>query len=80
MPRTTIDLDGSVLEGLRRVSRREAKSMGQVASELLAPALAAERSGAGTPAFKLRTARLGEPRVDLEDKEALWAALEERSG
>ena len=81
MPRTTIDLDGSVLEGLRRASRREAKSMGQVASELLAPALvAAERSGSGAPAFKLRTGRLGEPRVDLEDKDALWTALEERSG
>ncbi len=81
MPRTTIDLDGSVLEGLRRVSRREAKSMGQVASELLAPALVGtERSGADAPAFKLRTACLGEPRVDLEDKEALSAALEEPSG
>jgi len=81
MPRTTIDLDGSVLEGLRRVSRREAKSMGQVASELLAPALVGtERSSAGPPAFKLRTARLGETRVDLEDKAALWGALEERSG
>ena len=80
MPRTTIDLDGSVLEGLRRVGRREAKSMGQVASELLAPALVGtERSGAGAPAFKLRTARLGEPRADLEDKDALWAALEECS-
>ncbi|MGI8945230.1 MAG: antitoxin [Thermoleophilaceae bacterium] len=81
MPRTTIDLDGSVLEGLRRVSRREAKSMGQLASELLAPALAGtERSRTGVPAFTLRTARLGEPRVDLEDKDALRAALEERSG
>ncbi len=80
MPRTTIDLDGSVLEGLRRASRRQAKSMGQVASELLAPALAGpERSGAGVPAFKLRTARLGKLRVDLEDKDALWLALEERS-
>ena len=81
MPRTTIDLDGSVLEGLRSVSRRQSKSMGQVASELLAPALAgAERASKGVPAFKLRTARLGEPRVDLEDKDALWAALEERTG
>lgn len=80
MPRTTIDLDGSVLDGLRRLSRREAKSMGQVASELLAPALSgAERSGEGATAFELRTARLGRPRVDLEDKDAMWAVLEERS-
>lgn len=80
MPRTTIDLDGSVLEGLRRLSRREAKSMGQVASELLAPALSgAERPDEGAAAFKLRTARLGRPCVDLEDRDALWAVLEERS-
>lgn len=80
MPRTTIDLDSSVLEGLRRLSRREAKSMGQVASELLAPALStAARSEDALP-FKLRTARLGRPRVDLEDKDALGAALDEGSG
>ena len=79
MPRTTIDLDGSVLEALRRLSRHEAKSMGQLASELLAPALSgAERSDEREAAFKLRTARLGRPRVDLEDKDALWAVLEER--
>ncbi len=79
MPRTTIDLDRSVLEGLRRLSRRESKSMGQVASELLAPVLAGdERSrDEGQPAFRLRTARLGKPRVDLEDKEAVRRALEE---
>lgn len=80
MPRTTLDLDRFVLEGLRRLSRREAKSMGQVASELLAPALA-ERGRSPDrrePPFRLRTAPLGRPHVDLEDKEAVWAALEGR--
>lgn len=81
MPRTTLDLDGSVLEGLRMLSRRRARSMGQVASELLAPALsAADEAEEGTAAFELRTARLGRPRVDLEDRDALWKVLEERSG
>ncbi|MEA2605840.1 MAG: hypothetical protein QOI00_597, partial [Chloroflexota bacterium] len=38
MSRTTIDLDPAVLRELRRRGAREGKSMGQVASELLARA------------------------------------------
>ncbi|MGI8623241.1 MAG: hypothetical protein ACR2NB_07080 [Solirubrobacteraceae bacterium] len=40
MPRTTLDLDASVLRELRRRGERQRKSMGQVASELLTGALA----------------------------------------
>src|SRR5437879_2638424 len=39
MPRTTLDLDFSVLRELRRRGDQEGKSMGRVASELLAVAL-----------------------------------------
>ena len=38
MPRTTIDLDANVTRNLKRRAERERKSMGQVASELLARA------------------------------------------
>jgi len=38
MPRTTLDLDALVLRELRRRGARERKSMGQVASEVLAGA------------------------------------------
>lgn len=50
--------------------------MGQIASELLAAATA---SGGDQPApdFAWTSADLGEPRVDLEDKEALRRALDE---
>ena len=74
MPRTTLDLDGSVLSELRRRGRREGKSMGQVASEVLARGLAEDERPA--PAFQWRTARLGKPLVDLEDKDAVWEALD----
>jgi plasmid stability protein len=75
VPRTTLDLDSSVLRELRRRSRRDGKSMGQVASELLAQSLAEEE---GRPRrFRWRSAKLGEPLVDLEDKEALHALLDE---
>lgn len=75
MPRTTLDLDGSVLAELRRRGQRDGKSMGQIASELLAGALA---EGANRPASRLEwtTGRLGEPLVDLEDKEAVRAVLD----
>jgi hypothetical protein len=76
MPRTTLDLDGSVLSELRRRGQREGKSMGQVASELLAKSMA---RGPDEPTEPLlwRSARLGEPHVDLEDKEAVSAVLNE---
>jgi hypothetical protein len=79
MPRTTLDLDVSVLRELRRRGRRDRKSMGQVASELLARALA-EPDAHGKPARLRWTSRdLGKPRIDLEDKEAVRALLDERS-
>lgn len=73
--RTTIDLDGTVLEQLRAYQRRTGKTLGQAASELLARALA-----------EVSEPRPGEPlhwvsqpmgaRVDLEDREAVAALLD----
>lgn len=75
MARTTLDLDAAVLGELRRRGAREGKSMGQVASELLARAVA---NDADTPApeFSWTSARLGPPLVDLEDKEAVRRVLD----
>jgi hypothetical protein len=78
MPRTTLDLDPAVLGELRRRGRRDRKSMGQVASELLAEALAEGEAATPTP-FRWRTADLGRPLVDLEDTEAVQAVLDGRS-
>jgi plasmid stability protein len=77
MPRTTIDLDPSVLRELRRRGAREHKSMGAVASELLARALN-EDGAPAPPPLRWTSAELGAPRVDLEDKEALRAILDAR--
>ena len=76
MTRTTLDLDPSVLRELRRRGQRDRKSMGQVASELLAQALAEEEPPSAPP-FRWRTAKLGRPLVNLEDKEAVRAILDE---
>ena len=75
MARTTIDLDPGVLRELRRRSAREGKSMGQVASELLARAVG-ESSDAPVPEFTWTSAPLGPALVDLEDKEAVRRVLD----
>lgn len=76
MPRTTLDLDAAVVRELRLLGRRRRKSMGVVASELLATALAASAGPPEPSAFRWASADLGTPLVDLEDKDALRAALD----
>ena len=74
MPRTTLDLDAAVLRELRRRGEREGKSMGQVASELLARVVA--DPAAPAPDFAWTSADLGRPFVDIEDPEAVRRATE----
>ncbi len=60
MARTTLDLDLSVTQELRRRAKREHKSMGQVASEALAQAFA--RGPIEPPPFEwIRPTTSGEP-------------------
>jgi len=76
MPRTTIDLDAAVLRELKRRQGAEGRTLGQLASELLASALATTEPSRPPP-FRWTTAAMGS-RVDLEDKEAVRRALEDR--
>lgn len=75
MPRTTIDLDASVLRELKRRQRADGRSLGKLASELLAAALARNQGGT-QPAFRWVATSMGS-RIDVEDKEALRRALDE---
>jgi hypothetical protein len=74
MTRTTIDLDASVLEQLRLRAAVEQKSMGQVASERLAVGLR-ENTQQPTP-LRWPTKRMGNPNVDLQDKDAVSKVLD----
>jgi plasmid stability protein len=74
MPRTTFDLDGTVLADLRSRAASEGKSMGQVASELLAIGLH-DAPAAEQPPLKWARKDLG-LKVDLEDKDAVWRILD----
>jgi plasmid stability protein len=75
MTRTTLNLDPSVLQELRERSARERRSIGELASQLLARELREEAKPA--PAFSWVSRDLGTPAVDLEDKEALRAVLDQ---
>jgi hypothetical protein len=75
MTRTTLNLDPSVLRELRERSARERRSIGDLASQLLARELREKAQPA--PPFSWVSRDLGKPAVDLEDKEALRAVLDQ---
>jgi hypothetical protein len=76
MPRTTVDIDASVVRELKRLRKREGKTLGQLISQIVAAALAREVEGEAERRPFAWTARAMGARVDLEDKEAVRAAVE----
>jgi hypothetical protein len=73
--RTTLDIDAPILREVKDLHEREGRSMGAIVSELLAEALARRRSTRTAPSFRW-TSRNMKSRVDLSDKEAVYAALD----
>ena len=78
MARTTIDIDTPILRDLKKLQKREGKSLGTLVSELLSEALARHGSPpTGVPAFEWHISE-GPLLVDPLDKEALAAILDEK--
>lgn len=76
MTRTTVDIDDPVLEEVRRVQRREGKTLGRTVSELLTDALARRGSEVSErPRLEWIAKPMG-ARVDLEDKETVYRILD----
>jgi hypothetical protein len=77
MPRTTVDIDAPILKEIRRLQREQGLSMGRIISRLLAEALS--RRGTDKrqekPSLPWASQRLN-ALVDLEDREAVYAALD----
>ncbi|BCS30930.1 putative antitoxin VapB48 [Luteitalea sp. TBR-22] len=73
--RTTVDIDDPLLREVKAIQEQEGRSMGAIVSELLAEALARRRSARGRPAFRW-TSRPMTARIDLDDKDAVYAALD----
>jgi len=77
--RTTIDIDDPILKELKKLQRREQKSLGRLVSDLLAQSLASARSArAGALQFEWITKPMG-ARVDLADKQAVLDAMDARA-
>jgi hypothetical protein len=75
--RTTLDIDDPVLRDLKRLQKREKKSLGRLVSDLLAEALGRRGSDeAGGNRFKWISKPMG-ARVDLADHDALLDAMDQ---
>ena len=75
MMRTTLDIETPVLKQLRELQRREGGTLGELASRLLAEALASRPKNPTPAAFEWR-AKPMRALVDLADKDALYAILD----
>ena len=74
--RTTIDIDDPILQELKLLQQQQGKSLGRLASDLLAQALAQSgKRSARKPAFHWVCAPMNS-RVDLADKHALLDAMD----
>jgi len=77
MARTTLDIDSPILQELKSLQKQEHQSLGKLVSQLLAEALALRKHPtSSTPSFNWYS-RPMHARVDLADKEALYALLDE---
>ena len=76
MPRTTINLDGPILRDLKRLQKKERKSLGRLISDLVARALAAGQEGESRRRTLSWKSKPMQARIDWTDKEALHAALD----
>ena len=74
--RTTIDIDDPILKELKRLQRRERKSLGRLVSDLLAESLANARSGRPAVSQFDWIAKPMGARVDLADKHAVLEAMD----
>ena len=75
MPRTTLNIDSSVLEELKRRQGALGLPLGDLVSKLLAEALTESQTAPPKPDFSWSTAPM-EARVDLEDSEAVHRLLD----
>jgi hypothetical protein len=78
MPRTTIDLDPTILRELKARQRREGKTLGRLVSELLSTAMQPDGDKPRPPALLAWSSRPMRALVDLDDPEAVRRALDAR--
>ena len=77
--RTTLDLDEPILQELKSRARKEGKTLGRLASDLLAFAMKGGVSTKRVTPIRTWASKPMAARVDLSDSEALYAAMESES-
>lgn len=75
MKRTTLVLEEGVLEGIRQEAHVEGLDMSQLVNEFLRQGLIRRREQV-KPVSKLPVFSMGEPRVNLADRDALEQLME----
>jgi predicted transcriptional regulator len=76
MKRTTLILEDACIEGVRELAQKEHREMSRVVNELLAEGLQ-RRAQVRRGTFQLPAFRMGQARVNLGDRDALEAAMEQ---
>ena len=76
--RTTINIATPILEELRKIQSKEGGSLGQIVSRLLAGALKAQQPQTSEPRPEWVSKSM-RARVDLADKDSVYALLDEDS-
>ncbi len=75
--RTTVDIDENILKELRKIQKKEGRSLRRLVSDLLAQALRERKStGDPTPAPHWIPKDMG-VRIDRANQDAVYAALEQ---
>lgn len=75
MKRTTLILEEACLAGIRDLARHEGKNMSEVTNELLAEGLQ-RRKARKRIEFTLPSFSMGNPRINLGDRNALEALMD----
>lgn len=75
--RTTLDLDSPVLEALKKRGKREKKSLGRIASELLSIALEQPSNSPQKTRPTTWHRKSMKAKIDLEDKDTLYRLLDQ---
>ncbi len=77
--RTTIDIDDPILKDLKKIQEKEGKSLGRLISDLLAQAIRERKSPKASAKPARWISKVMGARVDLADREALYAVMEQES-
>jgi hypothetical protein len=76
MKRTTLILDDAIFRAVRRLAEREGRRMSEVVNSLLGEGLQRRKGREADRQFELPTYRMGRPRVNLGDRNALETLMD----